>query len=254
MKKFFLWLLIAALFVALTGCKGNQQQLDGTNNTLNTKASQNTTTENKEIENTKNTESQQNPATEATENNNTLNTESQQNPPTEATGSEATEENPYAIREITDERVVITGDKKVFKNTNFALSVPLDWKCLTASGEDDVVYYFQDPVLGNKCHLSVSVTFAVFDRNFTLEQYLEILSYYQKNVVIDSFTKEAIQGYECKKLVYSYTEENTKFVGIWYDNVNEGVLLYDISVRYPVSERDTYEAVFESIINSIRFM
>jgi len=84
MKKFFLWLLIAALFVALTGCKGNQQQLDGTNNTLNTKASQNTTTENKEIENTKNTESQQNPATEATENNNTLNTESQQNPPTEA--------------------------------------------------------------------------------------------------------------------------------------------------------------------------
>ena len=45
MKKFFLWLLIAAFLVALVGCNNKQKQLDETNNAYNTEATQNTATE-----------------------------------------------------------------------------------------------------------------------------------------------------------------------------------------------------------------
>lgn len=48
MKKFFLWLLSALLLVSLAGCKSEQQQPDGTNNSLNTNVSQNTVTQKKE--------------------------------------------------------------------------------------------------------------------------------------------------------------------------------------------------------------
>jgi hypothetical protein len=165
-----------------------------------------------------------------------------------------TTENPYAIREITDQRVSTVGVKKVFNNGQFTLSVPKSWKCLTASGEDNVVYYFQEPVLGEKCELRINVTFVDYYKERTQEEYLEALSKSRKSVVIDSFTKGSIQGFPCTKIVYSYTENNTEFVGIWYDNLIEGSRLYDFRITYPAAESKNYEKEFAAIIESVRFV
>ena len=252
MKKFFLWLLIAVLLVSLAGCKDNQQQLDGTNNTLNTKATQNTATENKEIENTKNTEAQQNPATEATENGSTLNTESQQNPPTEATDSESKEKTLYVIREITDHRVKIENNKKIYNDDFFfSLTFPMDWKCLEQQGEDGCDYYFRDPVLGENCQFSLYLTGAEFLYERTPEQYQEDLSRSHQDLVIDSITKETIQGYQCTKVVYSYTKDEAKFINIWYSNLTAGFRLYNFSIIYPADQKDTYKPTFAAMMDSL---
>ncbi len=168
--------------------------------------------------------------------------------------SPKTTEDPYAIREITDERFVTVGDKKVFNNTQITLSVPASWKCLTASGEDNVVYYFRDPVWGEKCQLSVGVTFKEYYKERTREQYLESLSYSYENVVIDSFATDNIHGFPCTKMVFSYTKDNTKFIDTWYHNLIEGSRLYDFRITCPAAESEAYEKAFAAIMNSVRFL
>ena len=167
-----------------------------------------------------------------------------------------TTEDPYAIREITDERVVKSGDKKLFNNGQFTLRFPNSWKCFTASGEDNVDYYFRDSVMGEKCQLHIDVTFAYLynGKERTQEEYLKSFSRSYENVVIDSVTKETIRGYTCTKVVYSYTEDNTKFIGILYDALIEGPRFYSFRVRYPAEEKETYEKVFAYVLESIQFI
>jgi len=170
--------------------------------------------------------------------------------------SPKTTEDPYAIREITDERFVTVGDKKVFNNTQITLSVPDSWKCFTASGEDDVAYYFQEPVLGEKCQLRVNVTFAHYysGKELTQEDCLKALSRFYEDVAIESLSKETIRGYACTKLVYSYTEDNTKFINISYDGLIEGPRLYEFVIKCPAEERENYKNTFSSIMNSVQFL
>ncbi len=84
---------------------------------------------------------------------------------TEETGTAQNRENPYAIREITDETVVAVGDKKVFNNTQITLSIPVDWKCLTASGEDNVAYYFRDAVKGENANFTQMSPSRIFTKS-----------------------------------------------------------------------------------------
>ena len=167
-----------------------------------------------------------------------------------------TTEDPYAIREITDERVIKSGDKKLFNNGQFTLRFPNSWKCFTASGEDNVDYYFRDSVMEGKCQLHIDVTFAYLynGKERTQEEYLKSFSRSYENVVIDSVTKETIRGYTCTKVVYSYTEDNTKFIGILYDALIEGPRFYSFRVRYPAEEKETYEKVFAYVLESIQFI
>ena len=242
MKNFFLWLLIVTLFVSLTGCK-DKQQPDGT---TNTNASQNIATENKKTENTQNT------ATEATENDATLNTESQQNPATEATGSESEEENPYAIREVTDDRVITAEHKKAYGDGFFTLTFPLDWKCLEQQHEDGRCVYIQDSALGDKCEISISVTGAIYASDMKPEEYLKYLPSSYENVVIDTVTEETIQDFKCTKVVYSYTKDNTQYICIQYDKLIEDVRLFNIRIRYPAANKETYKTIFNAIMDSFR--
>ncbi len=165
-------------------------------------------------------------------------------------------ENPYAIREITDETVSTKGDIKLFNNGQLTLRVPNSWKCFTASGEDDVAYYFRDPVWGEKCQLRVNVTFAHYysGKELTQEDYLKALSRFYEDVAIESLSKETIRGYACTKLVYSYTEDNTKFIKISYDGLIEGPRLYEFVIKCPAEERENYKNTFSSIVNSVQFL
>ena len=79
-------------------------------------------------------------------------------------------------------------------------------------------------------------------------------AYGYEDVVIDSFTKETIQGFPCTKIVFSYTEDNTKFIGIWYDSLIDGPQLYIFRIRFPAEESKTYEKEFAAIMNSVRFL
>jgi len=167
-----------------------------------------------------------------------------------------TTEDPYAIREITDGTVSTKGDIKLFNNGQLTLRVPNSWKCFTASGEDDVAYYFRDPVWGEKCQLWVNVTFAHYysGKELTQEDCLKALSRFYEDVAIESLSKETIRGYACTKLVYSYTEDNTKFIKISYDGLIEGPRLYEFVIKCPAEERENYKNTFSSIMNSVQFL
>ena len=167
-----------------------------------------------------------------------------------------TTENPYAIREITDDRVTAGKKNQTYRDSFISLSFPLGWKCLEQQGEDGRFLYFQNPVLGEKCGLSIYLSGAIYAYEYTREDYMAHLTGYYgyEDVVIDSFAKETIQGFPCTKVVYSYTEDNTRFVGTQYDDLIEEPRLYHFTITYPAAESKTYEKEFAAIIESLRFV
>ena len=160
----------------------------------------------------------------------------------------------YAIREITDDRVKIENNQKIYNdNFFFSLTLPVDWKCLEQQGQDGRSHFFRDPVLGENCQFSLHVTGAEYYHERTQDEYLKLLSYSYKNVVIDSITKETIQGLQGTKVVYSYTKDGVNYIGVFYNNCIDGVRLFDIWVNYPADQKDTYEPIFAAMIDSVLF-
>ena len=166
-----------------------------------------------------------------------------------------TTEDPYAIREITDDRVTIAGNKKIFNAPiiGVSFSIPVDWKCLVQQGVDGSTYFFREPNLGENCEITMHITGSeyLFDR--TKDEYLNTYLSNLENLQLDYYEKETLKGYRCIKAVYSYTEDNAAFTCIQYDNVVVEFRMYDFSITYPAVERDTYKEMFESIIDSIEF-
>ncbi len=159
------------------------------------------------------------------------------------------------ISEISEELFTKSDDKKTFNEGNITLTVPIDWECKVLSGEDGKSYFFRNPKLDKKCELSFGITFTeLFTGEFTEEEYLEYLTFDKReNVKIDSFTKGKVGGYKCRKVVSSYLFENTEYIRVDYNYVIVGFRLYNFIIEYPASQHETFETIFNSIINSIEF-
>ncbi len=173
-----------------------------------------------------------------------------------ATSSNEQETNdPYGLHDISDERITVSENKKTFNGLSISLSVPADWKCMVRNGEDGGYYFFQNPTLGEKCQLILSITGSEYLNNRTEDEYLTYLTDTEKghDVKINTFTKEKLDGYDGRKVVYTYKSENTEFIGIDYNNIVVGARLYDFSITYPASESETYDDIFKSIIDSVKF-
>ena len=242
MKKIFCCLLAAVLILGtFAGCKKQETPPTETTGTAQTESTGATQTES--------TNATQPDATEATEPDNT---EVTQPDATEETEPEQEYENPYAIREVTDHRVKVENNQKIYNDDSFfSLTFPVDWKCLVQQGEDGRSYFFRHPELDDKCALNISITGAEYLYARTPEQYREYLSRSCQDLVIDSITKETIQGYPYTKVVYSYTEDGTKLNGIWYNNVIAGLRMFDLRIIYPADQKDIYEPIFTAMMDSV---
>lgn len=159
--------------------------------------------------------------------------------------------NPYAIHEISADKLTVDGTKKTYTDQSITLSVPADWLALEQHGEDGTVYTFQDPTT-ERCRLSFRVTASVYAVYRTQAEYLKLFSGWgYENVNILSYTKEKISGYDCTKVVYSYAEDGNAYIGTRYDNVIRGLGMYEFSTVYPAAESERFAKVFESIMDSI---
>lgn len=248
MKKWLCLLLAGVLTFSLAAC--HREQNSATLPTESTGVKQADTPGATQPDNTEVTQPDDR---EATQSNNTEETKPDDKDETNLDDKE-TEDNPYALREITDDRVKIENNQKIYEDELFfSLALPQDWKCFEQQGEDGRSHFFRDPVLGENCQLSIRVTGAVHAQERTQDEYLKLLSYSYKNVVIDSITKETIQGLQGSKVVYSHTKDGVNYIGIYYDNCIDGVRLFDIRVNYPANQKDTYEPILVAIIDSIVF-
>jgi len=159
--------------------------------------------------------------------------------------------NPYAIHEISPDKITVDGSKKTYTDQGITLSVPSDWLALEQHGEDGTIYTFQDPTSDN-CELYFYSTGSVYAAYRTEAEYLALFSGWgYENVNILSYTKEKISGYDCTKVVYSYTEDGNAYIGTRYDNVIRGLGMYEFSTVYPAAESERFAKVFESIMDSI---
>ena len=168
---------------------------------------------------------------------------------------EEEEENddPYPLQEITDERIKIADNKKVFSDLGITFSFPVDWIGMELNAEDLSSYSFRHPEFEN-ASFDYYITGATYLYDVPNEdEYINKLSDNLKNLKIHSFTKDTLSGYECKKIVFSYTSEDTEFIHINYEYVIVGFAGYSFSIKYPSTQSETYEGVFESIVNSIVF-
>lgn len=240
MKKWLCLLLAGALTFSLAACHRDQNP-----DTL--------PTESTAVKQADNPGATQPDNTEVTKSNNTEETKPDDKDEANPDDKE-TEENPYAFREITDDRVKIKANQKIYEDELFfSLTLPHDWKCFEQQDEDGRSHFFRDPVLGENCQLSIRVTGAVYAKERTQDEYLKLLSYSYKNVVIDFITKETIQGLQGTKIVYSHTKDGVNYIGLYYNNFIDGVRLFDIWVNYPADQKDTYEPILAAIVDSIVF-
>ncbi len=237
MKKIFCYLLIAALVLGtFSGCKKQD-----TPPTESTGASQ---TENTEVNQTQSTETKQ---TENTETTQTETTEVTQSDPTEETSTEPKNEDPYPTLEITDYRIKIENRLKIFDwYPYFSVAFPVGWKCFINQHEDGSNYYFQDPALGDKCRLSVSIAEAWTAKDCTEEEYRKLYPSYH----LESLTTETIDGLQGQKVVYTYTSEGTEYVTIHYNNYVDNLRAFSLSIVYPADQKDVYEPIFAAMIES----
>ena len=227
MKKIFCYLLISALVLgAFAGC--NKQNPDPTETTGTTQ--------------TEATDAKQTESTEATTPENTEVTEN-----TESTQPENEITDPYPTLEITDSRVKTENNQKVFDSyPYFSVAFPTEWKCYIRQHEDGSNYYFQDPVLGDKCRLSVSLAESWTAKDRTEEEYRKLHPSYH----LESLTTETIDGLQGQKVVYTYTSEGTKYVTIHYNNYVDRLRAFSLSVVYPADQKDVYEPIFAAMIES----
>ena len=170
-------------------------------------------------------------------------------------GTETSEKEPndrYPVHDIDDHRITIEGDKKTYRDAGITVCMPVDWKCSEQNGEDGGYYTFYDPEVGTDSRFAFYITFSDFARDRTEREYLELFAFSGlKDVRIESLTKETIGGYGCTKVVISYVSEGTEYIRTYYDNVVTGVRLYEFTVTYPASARETLEPVFTPIIESV---
>ena len=158
---------------------------------------------------------------------------------------------PYAIHEISADKIIVDGTKKTYKGQNITLSVPVDWLALEQHGEDGTTYFFRDQT-SDRCQLTFYSTGSQFAINRTEAEYLALFSRWgYENVNILSCTNEKISGYDCTKVVYSYTVEDTEYIGTRYDNVITGLCMYMFSTVYPAAESERIASVFGSVMDSI---
>ena len=227
MKKIFCYLLIAALVLgAFAGCKK---------------------------QNTPPAESTGEKQTETTGAAQTESTGATQTEGTNATQLETEMVDPYPTLEITDDRVKIENNQKIFDWYPYlSVTLPADWKCYIRQGEDGSNYYFRDPALGDKCQLSARLAEAWTAKDRTAEEYLKLYSSYRsyEDVVVESVTKETVGGLQGTKVVYAYTYEGTRYIGISYDNFVDRLRVFDLQIVYPADQKDTYEPIFTAMIDS----
>lgn len=157
---------------------------------------------------------------------------------------------PYPLHEINTKYFSIDGDKKTYNGAAFALTVPVDWLATERHWEDGTDYHFEDPTLA-RLGLSIYQTGAEYVYERTEEEYLAYLSQTLENVKILSYTKETLSGFDCTKVVYSYTVEGTEYIATRYDNVIRDFTLLDFHIVYPVAESAQFAPVFEDIVASI---
>lgn len=158
---------------------------------------------------------------------------------------------PYAIHELSDSNLTVDGTKKTYKDQYITLSVPSDWLALEQHGADGTIFFFEDPTT-ERCLLSFYVTGSVYAIHRTEAEYLALFKRWgYENVNILSYTKEKISGYDCTKVVYSYTENGNAYIGTRYDNVITGIRMYEFDIDYPAAESERFAKVFESIMDSI---
>jgi hypothetical protein len=153
--------------------------------------------------------------------------------------------------EKTESTPIVNQTMKPFQGNGFTIEIPSQWESSQQQGEDGTVYTFREPDLGEKCQFLVSLTGAEYKNDRTQNEYLEYLSSSYENVEISFYENQAISGYEGKKVIATYVEDNQKFIRIAYDNVVAGVRMYDFTITYPESQKETYDDIFNSILQSI---
>ncbi len=164
--------------------------------------------------------------------------------------------NPYAPHEINDDRITVTGKTKTYTDSGITLSVPSNWDCIEVNGEDGGSYYFRHPELGQNCEFSFDITGAEYlTKKRTEAEFLKHLSNITdyNDVQIKTFAEEKLKEFDCIKIVSSFSLNGKQFVRVDYQYLVIGVRWYSFHIIYPEAETESFEAIFETIINSIKF-
>jgi hypothetical protein len=155
-------------------------------------------------------------------------------------------DSPGSLHDMPAGRFTVSGDKKTYNGGTLSITIPADWLALEKHLEDNGVSYFRHPTISG-CQFRFEPSESAYVYKRTEEEYRKIL-----DAKIHSITIEKISGFSCTKVVYSYTTSaGVQKMGIFYDNIDIGVIVYYFDIEYPAAESEQLVPIFEEIIDSI---
>jgi hypothetical protein len=155
-------------------------------------------------------------------------------------------DSPGSLHDMPAGRFTVSGDKKTYNGGALSITIPADWLALEQHFEDNGVSYFRHPTISG-CQFRFEPSESAYVYKRTEEEYRKIL-----DATIHSITIEKISGFSCTKVVYSYTTSaGVQKMGIFYDNIDIGVIVYYFDIEYPAAENEQLAPIFEEMIDSI---
>lgn len=160
--------------------------------------------------------------------------------------------------EISSESISEEGTSEVldiqqYSNASIYFEYPVEWMLTEQQGEDGACVRISNPKKDDSAvfELVQGEAWRVNLDN-TEEDYAQFLSEEYGESEITDLSMITVDGYDAKKLQFTYKENEQKYVGTKYLVVVD-LVSFEITYRYPLEKAKEYEIQGESILASIQF-
>ena len=157
------------------------------------------------------------------------------------------------IQNITEEETEAGQMVQQYSNASIYFEYPVEWVLTEQQGEDGACVRISNPKKddGAVFELVQGEAWRVNLDN-TEEDYAQFLSKEYGESEITDLSMITVDGYDAKKLQFTYKANEQKYAGTKYIVVVD-LVSFEITYRYPLEKAKEYEMQGESILASIQF-
>ena len=140
---------------------------------------------------------------------------------------------------------------QMYSNASISFEYPVEWELVEQQGEDGCRVRITNPN-EQECAEFELVQGEAWRVNleYTKEDYAQFLSEKYTALEINDLQEMTIDGYNAKKLQFSYKENEQKYIGTKYMIVAD-LVSFDMTYVYPLEKGKEYEKQGEKMIESI---
>ena len=157
------------------------------------------------------------------------------------------------IQNITEEETEAGQMVQQYSNASIYFEYPVEWVLTEQQGEDGTCVSIVNPNEKDGADFTLVQGEAWrVNLDYKKEDYVQFLSEKYEELEITDLSTIIIDGYDAKKLQFTYKANEQKYAGTKYIVVVD-LVSFEITYRYPLEKAKEYEMQGESILASIQF-